>query len=94
VEISVDLRQLFCAFFIHFLKTSFMANQENKKGKSDRGLASADKETRERVAREGGKSHGSGRNSGGDSDRGLASADKETTERVAREGGKTSRGGK
>lgn len=69
-----------------------MANQENKKGKSDRGLASADKETRERVASEGGKSRGSGRNSGGSSDRGLASADKETRERVARKGGKASGG--
>jgi hypothetical protein len=35
----------------------------NSSGNSNRGLASADKETRERVSREGGKaSHGGGRN--------------------------------
>jgi hypothetical protein len=41
-------------------------------GKSERGLASADKETRERVAREGGKaSSGGGRSSeGGNSGKG------------------------
>jgi hypothetical protein len=40
-------------------------NQSGSKGTSTRGLASADKETRERVAREGGKaSHGGGRTSG------------------------------
>jgi uncharacterized protein len=38
----------------------------NQGGSSQRGLASADKETRERVAREGGKaSHGGGRQSEG-----------------------------
>lgn len=40
-----------------------MANtsSNNSTGKSKRGLANADKETRERVAREGGKaSHGGG----------------------------------
>jgi len=71
-----------------------MANQENNQGKSDRGLASADKQTRERVAREGGKASGGGGNSGSNSDRGLASADKETRERVSREGGKASGGGR
>ncbi len=33
---------------------------KNKEGKSNRGLASADQETRERVAREGGKARGKG----------------------------------
>jgi general stress protein YciG len=83
-----------CVLFLFTYKNPFMANQENRPGKSDRGLASADKETRERVAREGGKAHGSGGNSSGNSDRGLASADKETRERVAREGGKASGGGR
>lgn len=37
-------------------------SQEGSHGSSQRGLASADKETRQRVAREGGKaSHGGGR---------------------------------
>ena len=67
-----------------------MANQGNQGGKSDRGLASADKETRERVAREGGKASGGGGNSGGKSDRG-SSSDKE---RAGREGGKASGDGR
>jgi hypothetical protein len=70
-----------------------MANQGNRGGKSERGLASADKETREKVSREGGKSRGSSGSSGGSSDRGLGSASRETRERVSREGGKASRGG-
>jgi hypothetical protein len=45
-----------------------------------RGLASADEETKERVAREGGKAK--------HDERGLQAADEETKERVAREGGK------
>jgi general stress protein YciG len=83
------IRQPFCGSlsFLSLLKFWVMANQSNRGNKSDRGLASADKETRERVAREGGKASG-----GGKSDRGLASADKETRERVAREGGKASGG--
>ena len=45
----------------------------------NRGLASADEETRERVAKEGGEaSH---------EERGLQAADQETRESVAREGG-------
>jgi hypothetical protein len=47
----------------------------------DRGLASADEETKERVAREGGKaSH---------EKRGLQAADEETRQEVAREGGQS-----
>ena len=53
-----------------------MSNNEN------RGLASADEETRERVARKGGKAP--------HEERGLQAADEETRERVAREGGKAS----
>jgi general stress protein YciG len=45
-----------------------------------RGLASADEETRKRVAREGGKAP--------HDERGLEAADEETRKRVAREGGK------
>ena len=45
-------------------------NQGGSQGNSQRGLASADKETRERVAREGGKaSHGGGRKSEGNKGR-------------------------
>jgi general stress protein YciG len=47
----------------------------------DRGLASAGEETKERVAREGGKvSH---------EKRGLQAADEETREEVARKGGQS-----
>ncbi len=53
-----------------------MTNDDN------RGLASADEETRERVARKGGKAP--------HEERGLQAADEETRERVAREGGKAS----
>jgi hypothetical protein len=35
-------------------------NQGGNRGKSERGLASADQETKERVAREGGKASGGG----------------------------------
>ena len=55
-----------------------MANKKIK-----RGLASADKKTRERVASEGGKAP--------HDERGLEAADEETRERVASEGGKSSR---
>ena len=45
-------------------------NQGSRQGNSLRGLASADQETRERVARAGGKSsHGGGRKSGGGKER-------------------------
>ena len=75
---------LCCYSFI--LKYFIMANQGNQGGKSDRGLASADKETRERVAREGGKASGGRGNSGGKS-----SSEKE---RGGREGGKGAEGGR
>ncbi|MDI6719931.1 MAG: hypothetical protein QMD46_10005 [Methanomicrobiales archaeon] len=53
--------------------------------RSRRGLASADIETRRRVARAGGNApHGK---------RGLQTASAETRERVARMGGQASRGG-
>ena len=48
---------------------------------SNRGLASADEETRERVARAGGEAP--------HDERGLQAADDETRKRVAREGGKS-----
>ncbi len=53
-----------------------MSNNEN------RGLASADEKTRERVAKKGGEAP--------HEERGLQAADEETRERVAREGGKAS----
>lgn len=52
----------------------------NKNNNSNRGLASADEETRERVARVGGETP--------HDERGLQAADQKTRERVAREGGK------
>jgi general stress protein YciG len=47
----------------------------------DRGLASADEETKERVAREGGKAP--------HEKRGLQAADEEIREEVARKGGQS-----
>jgi hypothetical protein len=52
--------------------------EQNKDSK--RGLASADEETKERVARTGGEAT--------HDERGLQAADEKTKERVAREGGK------
>ncbi|MDN5868253.1 MAG: hypothetical protein L0H55_12775 [Candidatus Nitrosocosmicus sp.] len=58
-----------------------MAQSNNKNNKNDdRGLASANKETRERVARTGGEAP--------HDERGLQAADEETRKRVALEGGK------
>ena len=57
-----------------------MASNKNDKN-SNRGLASADEETRERVARSGGEAP--------HDERGLQAADEETRKRVAREGGKS-----
>lgn len=54
--------------------------KDNKNSNSNRGLASADEETRERVARAGGEAP--------HDERGLQAADEETRKRVAREGGK------
>ena len=48
----------------------------------NRGLASADEETKEKVAKKGGEAP--------HDKRGLQAADEETKERVAREGGKAS----
>ena len=62
-------------FFAHY---NLMVNNDN----DNRGLASADEETRERVASEGGKAP--------HEKRGLQAADEETRERVASEGGKAS----
>lgn len=50
----------------------------------NRGLVSADEETKERVARKGGETS--------DDERGLQAADQETRERVARAGGEASHG--
>ena len=52
---------------------------------SNRGLASADEETKERVAREGGKAK--------HDERGLQAADEKTKEEVARKGGEASHSG-
>lgn len=57
-----------------------MVSNKNDKN-SNRGLASADEETRERVARAGGEAP--------HDERGLQAADEETRKRVAREGGKS-----
>ncbi len=57
-----------------------MTSDKNNKN-SNRGLASADEETRERVARAGGEAP--------HDERGLQAADEETRKRVAREGGKS-----
>ncbi len=51
----------------------------------NRGLASADEQTKERVARKGGEAP--------HDERGLQAASEETKERVAREGGEASHGG-
>jgi general stress protein YciG len=56
------------------------------KKNTNRGLASANPETRVRVAREGGKAP--------HDERGLQATDNETRIRVAREGGKASHGGR
>jgi hypothetical protein len=53
-------------------------SEENKNNK--RGLASADEETKERVARAGGEAP--------HDERGLQAADEQTKKRVATEGGK------
>lgn len=58
-----------------------MANTHTTKPK--RGLASASKKTRQRVARMGGEAHHP-------KGRGLQNADKKTRQRVARAGGKAS----
>jgi hypothetical protein len=55
---------------------------QNDDSNDNRGLASADEETRERVASEGGKAP--------HEKRGLQAADEKTRERVASEGGKAS----
>ncbi len=57
-----------------------MVSNKNDKN-SNRSLASADEETRERVARAGGEAP--------HDERGLQAADEETRKRVAREGDKS-----
>lgn len=52
---------------------------------SNRGLASADEETKERVAREGGKASHSG---------GFASMDEEKQREIAKKGGESSHSGR
>ncbi|AIF84190.1 hypothetical protein NTE_02136 [Candidatus Nitrososphaera evergladensis SR1] len=61
-----------------------MPSSERDRG-SKRGLASADAQTRKRVARAGGEAP--------HEERGLQAADEQTRERVAREGGQASHGG-
>ncbi|HEX6646527.1 MAG TPA: hypothetical protein VF047_05055 [Nitrososphaeraceae archaeon] len=58
--------------------------KDNRKN-TNRGLASANDETRARVAREGGKAH--------HDEGGLQVTDEKTRARVAREGGKASHNG-
>lgn len=58
-------------------------DNRNNDNKRNRGLASADEKTRERVARAGGEAP--------HEVRGLQAADEETRKRVAREGGKASK---
>ena len=58
-------------------------SQNNNKNGNNRGLASANEETRTRVARAGGKAQ--------HDERGLQAANEETRTRVARAGGKASR---
>jgi general stress protein YciG len=55
---------------------------QNNDNTENRGLASADEETRERVAKKGGEAP--------HEKRGLQAADEETRQRVASEGGKAS----
>jgi general stress protein YciG len=72
--------------FYFFLQTCLISySRDNAMSSDNRSLASADEETRERVARKGGEaSH---------DERGLQAADQETRERVARAGGEASGGG-
>ncbi len=57
-------------------------NNDRNDNDDNRGLASADEETRKRVAKKGGEAP--------HDKRGLQAADEKTRERVAREGGKSS----
>lgn len=59
-----------------------MVQNKNNDKNENRGLASADEETRERVAKKGGEAT--------HEKRGLQAADEETRQRVASEGGKAS----
>ena len=63
----------------------YLCKEGKNEMSSDRGLASADEETRERVTRKGGDAP--------HDERGLQAADEETKERVGREGGKASHSG-
>lgn len=73
-----------------------MDSENQEEQKASRGLASANEETRRRVAQAGGKApHVREDSETGEqvSSRGLASADPETRRRVAQAGGRASRGG-
>ena len=59
-----------------------MVENNDNDNTENRGLASADEETRERVAKKGGEAP--------HEKRGLQAADEETRQRVASEGGKAS----
>jgi hypothetical protein len=59
-----------------------MVQNNDNDNTENRGLASADEETRERVAKKGGEAP--------HEKRGLQAADEETRQRVASEGGKAS----
>ena len=61
---------------------SMVQNNDGNSSDDNRGLASADEETRKRVAKKWGEAP--------HDERGLQAADEETKERVAREGGKAS----
>lgn len=56
----------------------------------NRGLASADEETKERVAREGGKASSG---SGGGEGKGFAGMDEEKQREIAKKGGESSHSG-
>ena len=77
---KVMVRIKFAGVYISCLRYLNTMSQNNNNKNDKRGLASADEETRERVARAGGEAP--------HDERGLQAADEKTKERVAREGGK------
>jgi hypothetical protein len=74
--VRIKFADVYKSCLLHLITMSQNNNNKNDK----RGLASADEETKERVARAGGEAP--------HDERGLQAADEETRKRVAREGGK------
>ena len=64
-----------------------MANQSGRGNNSNRGLASADKQTREKVSKEGNKSKGN-------NSRGSSNLESSSNKEGSREGNKSSGGGR